>query len=81
VQESFEATAKDPFGVPYTYTATRTVVGRPHVKAGVAGLVAVMLASAVEASSYARTLNVREQRVSASLAPTADGMALRLSLR
>jgi hypothetical protein len=63
------------------YTDTRTVLGRPYLKAGVAGLAAVMIATAFEASNYARNLNVREQRVSASLVPTADGMVLRLSLR
>ena len=82
VQESYQAIGKIPFtDSTYLYTDTRTVVGRPYLKAGVAGLAAVMIATAFEASNYARNLNVREQRVSASLMPTADGMVLRLSLR
>jgi tetratricopeptide (TPR) repeat protein len=82
VQEQYEAIGQLPFpDSTYVYTATRTVLGRPYLKAGLAGLAAVMVATAIEASSYARNLNVREQRVSASLMPTADGMALRVSLR
>jgi tetratricopeptide (TPR) repeat protein len=82
VQESYQAIGKIPFtDSTYVYTDTRTVLGRPYLKAGVAGLAAVMIATAFEASNYARNLNVREQRVSASLVPTADGMVLRLSLR
>jgi len=82
VQEEYQAVGKIPFtDSTYLYTDTRTVVGRPYLKAGVAGLAAVMLVTAYEASVYARNLNVREQRVSASLLPTADGLALRVSLR
>jgi tetratricopeptide (TPR) repeat protein len=82
VQESYQAIGKIPFtDSTYVYTDTRTVLGRPYLKAGAAGLAALMLASAFEASRYARSLNVREQRVSASLIPTADGMSFRVSLR
>lgn len=82
VQESYQAIGKIPFtDSTYFYTDTRTVLGRPYLKAGVAGLAAVMIATAFEASSYARNLNVREQRVSASVMPIADGLAIRLSLR
>jgi tetratricopeptide (TPR) repeat protein len=82
VQESYQAIGKIPFtDSTYLYTDTRTVLGRPYLKAGVAGLAAVMLASAFEASNYAKSLNVREQRVSASVMPIADGLAIRLSLR
>ena len=82
VQEQYQAIGKIPFtDSTYLYTDTRTVVGRPYLKAGVAGLAAVMIATAYEAAVYARNLNVREQRVSATLIPTADGMALRVSLR
>jgi tetratricopeptide (TPR) repeat protein len=82
VEESYQAIGKIPFtDSTYVYTDTRTVLGRPYLKAGVAGLAAVMVASAFEASSYARSLNRREQRVSASVTPTAEGMTLRVSLR
>jgi tetratricopeptide (TPR) repeat protein len=82
VTESFQAIGKIPFtDSTYVYTDTRTVLGRPYLKVGVAGLAAVMVASAFEASVYARSLNVRENRVSASVMPTADGMALSVSLR
>jgi tetratricopeptide (TPR) repeat protein len=82
VQESYQAVGKIPFtDSTYLYTDTRTVVGRPYLKAGVAGLAAIMVVSALEARVYARSLNAREQRVSASLMPTAEGVALRVSLR
>jgi tetratricopeptide (TPR) repeat protein len=82
VQESFQAVGTIPFtDSTYVYTDTRTVLGRPYLKAGVAGLAALMIATAFEASAYARQLNVREQRISASLMPTPDGMAFRVSLR
>jgi len=82
MEESYQAVGKIPFtDSTYLYTDTRTVLGRPYLKAGAAGLAAVMLASAFEASSYARSLNLREQRVSAAVMPTADGMKLRVSLR
>jgi hypothetical protein len=82
VVESFQAVGKIPFtDSTYLYTDTRTVVGRPHMKIGLAGLAAVMVAGALEASSYARQLNAREQRLSVSLAPSGEGVALRVSLR
>jgi hypothetical protein len=37
--------------------------------------------SAVEASVYARHLNAREQRLSVSLVPSGERVALRVSLR
>jgi tetratricopeptide (TPR) repeat protein len=82
VQESYQAIGKIPFtDSTYLYTDTRTVLGRPYLKAGAAGLAALMLATAFEASKYARNLNVREQRVSATVLPIADGLAVRVSLR
>ena len=81
VLESYQATGLDPFGNPYTFTDTRTVLGRPHTAAGLAGLGAVALVTSVEAFTYARRINTREQRVSATLLPSMDGLALRLTLR
>ncbi|MEO8561886.1 MAG: hypothetical protein ABI601_07415 [bacterium] len=82
VTESFQAVGKIPFtDSTYMYTDTRSVMGRPYLKAGVAGLAALMITTAVEASVYARHLNAGERRVSATLVPSADGMALRVTLR
>ena len=82
VVETYQATGELPFGGgTYTYPATRTVQGRPHMTVGLAGVGAIALTSAVEAFIYARRLNAREQRVSASLVPSTDGLALRVSLR
>ncbi|MBW8768601.1 MAG: hypothetical protein JF589_02470 [Gemmatimonadetes bacterium] len=74
--------AKDPFGNPLPpYEATRQVQGKPYQTAGLAVAGAIALTSAVEAFVYARHSNQREQRLSAALVPTADGMAMRLTLR
>ncbi|HEV7994318.1 MAG TPA: hypothetical protein VGP25_21015 [Gemmatimonadaceae bacterium] len=82
VKENFQAIGKIPFtDSTYVYTDTRTVLGRPYLKAGAAGLAALLIGTALEASVYARQLNVREQRVSASLMPTPDGLTFRVSLR
>jgi tetratricopeptide (TPR) repeat protein len=73
---------RDPFGnVLPAYEATRQVQGRPYLTAGLATAGAIALASAVEAFVYARHANQREQRVSAALLPTANGMAMRVTLR
>jgi len=75
-------TDKDPFGNPLpAYMATRQVPGRPYLTAGLATAGAIAVSSALEAFVYARHANQREQRVSASLYPAADGVALRLTLR
>jgi tetratricopeptide (TPR) repeat protein len=72
----------DPFGNPLPpYEGTRQVQGRPYLTAGLATAGAVAVASALEAFVYARHANQREQRLSAMLLPTADGMAMRLTLR
>ena len=75
-------TDQDPFGnvLPPYYT-TRQVPGRPYLAAGLAAAGAIAVSSAVEAFVYARHANQREQRFSATLLPTADGMAMRLTLR
>ena len=74
--------AEDPFGnVLPPYEATRQVQGRPYRTAGLATAGAVAFASALEAFVYARHANQREQRISAALLPTANGMAMRLTLR
>ncbi len=73
---------QDPFGnVLPPYIATRQVSGRPYLTAGLATAGAIALSSAVEAFVYARHANQREKRISAALLPTADGAALRLTLR
>jgi hypothetical protein len=74
--------AEDPFGnVLPPYEATRQVEGKPYRTAGLATAGAIALTSAVEAFVYARHANQREQRFSAALLPTADGVAMRLTLR
>ncbi|HEX7981316.1 MAG TPA: tetratricopeptide repeat protein [Gemmatimonadaceae bacterium] len=73
---------QDPFGnVLPPYFATRQVTGRPYLVAGLATAGAIAVSSAVEAFIYARHVNQREQRFSAALLPTADGLAMRLTLR
>jgi tetratricopeptide (TPR) repeat protein len=82
VVERYEAVGEDPLtGVKYTYPATRSVMGRPHMAAGLAGVGAIALTSAIEAYVYARHLNAREQRVSATILPSSGGLSLRVSLR
>jgi tetratricopeptide (TPR) repeat protein len=82
VTETYMATGELPFGGgTYTYPATRSVVGHPYLKAGLAGVGAVVLTTAVEAYVFARQVNAREQRVSAALVPDASGLSLRVSLR
>jgi tetratricopeptide (TPR) repeat protein len=81
VQESYLATGTDPFGGTYTYPATRTVAGHPHVAVGLAGAGAIAFASAIEAYVFARHANTREQRISASVFPASSGVSLRISLR
>jgi tetratricopeptide (TPR) repeat protein len=74
--------AQDPFGNPLPpYEATRQVQGKPYRAVGFGAAGAIALASALEAFVYARHANQREQRFSAALLPTADGMAMRLTLR
>ncbi|MEO6525878.1 MAG: tetratricopeptide repeat protein, partial [Gemmatimonadaceae bacterium] len=82
VTERYEAVGEDPLtGIKYTYPATRTVTGRPYLTKGLAGAGAIAVVTAVEAYIFARHLNAREQRVSATLLPSTDGLALRVSLR
>jgi tetratricopeptide (TPR) repeat protein len=72
----------DPFGNPLPpFTETRSELGRPYLVPGLAGVGAIAISSAVEAFIYARRVNAREQRFSAVVTPTADGLALRLTLR
>ncbi len=62
-------TDEDPFGnlLP-PYIATRQVLGRPYLAAGLATAGAIAVTSAVEAFIFARHVNQREQRFSATLA-------------
>jgi len=75
-------TDQDPFGNPLPpYYATRQVPGRPYLTTGLAAAGAIAVGSAVEAFVFARNANQREKRFSAALLPSADGVALRLTLR
>jgi tetratricopeptide (TPR) repeat protein len=82
VTERYEVTTdQDPFGNPLPpYMATRQVVGKPYLAAGLAGVGAIAISSAVEAFIYARRVNAREQRVAADVLPVSDGLALRITL-
>ena len=82
VTERYQVTDDvDPFGNPLPpYVATRQVLGKPYLTAGLAAAGAIGITSAVEAFIFARHLNQREQRFSADLLPVADGLALRLTL-
>jgi len=82
VIEHYTETGTLPFnGGTYTYPATRQVNGRPHLLQGAAIAGAIGLSSAIEAFVYARHVNAREQRFSAVLEPSTQGLALRLTLR
>jgi tetratricopeptide (TPR) repeat protein len=82
VQETYLQSQVDPFGNPLPpFTATRTVQGHPHMAAGLAGAGAIALSSAIEAYVFARNANAREQRVSAIVLPSREGVSLRVSLR
>jgi tetratricopeptide (TPR) repeat protein len=75
-----EATATDPFGNPYTYTARHAVDSRPCLGPGLVVAGAVALAGAVEARNYVREINA-DRRVAVDLYPDANGLALRVTVR
>jgi tetratricopeptide (TPR) repeat protein len=82
VRKQFVVNPKDPFGNPLpAYTDTRTEVGRPHLVPGLAVAGGIAGAAAIEAFIHARHVNAREQRFSAGLMPTTDGIGVRLTLR
>jgi tetratricopeptide (TPR) repeat protein len=82
VTKQFVVNPKDPFGNPLPpYTDTRTEVGRPHLVSGLAVAGGIAAAAAIEAFVHARQVNAREQRFSAGLMPSTDGIGIRLTLR
>ena len=82
VTKEYVVNPVDPFGNPLPpFVETRSEVGQPYLVPGLAGVGAIAISSAVEAFIYARRLNAREQRFSATVTPTADGLAVRVTLR
>ena len=77
---SVEQTGTDPFGNPYTYTATRRTTERPNLIPGIAVAGALALGSAIEAYSFARRSNADAKRVSMSITPSTYGLSARVSL-
>jgi tetratricopeptide (TPR) repeat protein len=77
---SVEQTGTDPFGNPYTYTATRRTTDRPNLIPGIAVAGALALGSAIEAYSFARRSNADAKRVSMSITPSTYGLSARVSL-
>jgi hypothetical protein len=75
-----QETATDPFGNPYTYTASHAVNSRPCLGPGLVVSAAVALAGAVEARNFARELNA-ERRVAVDLYPDGSTLALRVTVR
>lgn len=82
VTKEFVVNPTDPFGNPLPpFVDTRTEVGHPHLVPGLAALGALAGATAIEAFVHARRVNAREQRYSAQLVPSIDGLAVRVTLR
>lgn len=77
---SVEQTGTDPFGNPYTYTATHRVTDRPNLVPGIAVAGALALGSAIEAYSYARRSSADVKRVSMSITPSTYGLSARVRL-
>lgn len=77
---SVQQTALDPFGNPYTYTTTQQTSSRPCLVPGLVAAGVVAVASAVEASTYARHVN-EERRVAVDLVPDRTSLALRVTVR
>ena len=75
-----QETALDPFGNPYTYTATRRTSSRPCLVPGLAAAGIIAVTSALEASRYARHAN-EERRVAVDLVPDHASLALRVTVR
>ena len=81
-KEFVVSNSTDPFGNPLPpYIDTRTETGRPNLVTGLATMGAIAGATAIEAFVHARRVNAAEQRFGARVVPTADGLALRVTLR
>lgn len=76
VQES----AIDPFGNPYTFTATRPTASRPCLFPGLVLAGAIGVTSAVEAHHHVRRAN-DERRLAIALYPDGTTLALRITVR
>lgn len=76
-----QQTATDPFGNPYTYTATLQGKERPGLIPGLAAAGALDLVGAIEAAVFAHRRNSAQQgasRVSVHVLPSANAVGLRL---
>ncbi|MDQ2667795.1 MAG: hypothetical protein M3Z05_17530 [Gemmatimonadota bacterium] len=71
----------DPFGQSYTYFETRSVSERRNLALGLAGAGAIVIVSAYEAYRHAGASTQPEGRVSISLVPGLDVVALRATIR
>jgi len=82
VTKEFVVNPTDPFGNPLPpFIDTRIETGRPNLVPGLAAFGVIAGATAIEAFVHARHVNSSEQRFSANLMPSGDGLALRLTLR
>jgi tetratricopeptide (TPR) repeat protein len=75
-----QETATDPFGNPYTYTASRPITSRPCLAPGLAIAASVALAGAIEAYNHVREINA-DRRVAVDLYPDGGTLALRVTVR
>jgi len=75
-----QQTATDPFGNPYTYTATLQGKERPGLVPGLAAAGALDLIGAIEAAVFAHQRNAQRpaSRVTVRLVPSANAVGLRL---
>jgi len=76
-----QQTATDPFGNPYTYTATLQGKQRPGLVPGLAAAGALDLIGAIEAAVFAHQRNATQQgtqRVSVRVMPSANAVGLQL---
>ena len=71
----------DPFGKLYTFSETHSVTERPNMTLGLAGAGAIAIGSAIEAYRHAGATATPPRRVSVSLIPGADMLALRATIR
>ncbi len=78
--KSFQATATDPFGNPYTYTSTRVTTGRPNLLVGgiVAGSFAAL--SVLDATTFAVLSTLEARHVAVSVVPGPTVFVAKLTL-
>jgi hypothetical protein len=75
----YEATALDPFGNPYTYTAFEETTSRPHLAQGILVAGAIAVASAVDAYNFSKRASGQE-RIALDVVPSGSSLALRLTV-